>query len=301
MARKRQSKRTEKQAELGVKSDCTALYIRVSTAKQVDEGFSLEAQESKLRAFCEAHGWTVCEDHIYIDAGITGKTADRPEFQKMLAAAKAGDIERVVAIKLDRLARNTREFLNTVDLLNKVDCALALINEGFDTSTPNGKFALTMFAAIAELEVSTIRERTMTGKRQKASQGGYNGARVPLGYTYEAESRSFSVLQDEAEAVRNVFSMFNDGQSLNAIARNLNAQGAPTKRGGKWYPVTVDYILRNWFYAGLIQYDGEEVDGEHPPIVDRKVYEAAHSRLASLQRGRPYTMELVDMEQLKRR
>ena len=151
---------------------CTALYIRVSTDKQADEGYSLDAQESRLRSFCDAQGWEVCPGHVYVDAGLSGKSTERPAFQKMLQAAQDKRIVRVVAIKLDRMARNTREFLATVDQLDKFDCALVLLKESFDTSTPHGRFALTMFAAIAELESSQITERVMSGKREKAAQGG---------------------------------------------------------------------------------------------------------------------------------
>ena len=141
----------------------TALYVRVSTQQQVDEGYSLVEQEDRLRAFCAAQDWSV--GPVYADEGISGKTTDRPAYQAMLAAADAGDIGRILAIKLDRIARNTRDFLALVDQLGKADCDLVLLKESFDTGTPHGKFALTMLAAIAELEVSQIAERLQSGRR----------------------------------------------------------------------------------------------------------------------------------------
>ena len=181
MARRYTKRSGHNQLELGAKVDCTALYIRVSTEKQADEGFSLDAQEMRLRAYCEAQQWNVCPNHIYVDAGISGKSTDREQFQAMMQAAKDGSVKRIVTMKLDRLARNTKDFLSIVDTLQNDGCDLVLIKESFDTSTPQGKFALTMFAAIAELEASTITERVMTGKAQKAADGGYNGSRCPLG------------------------------------------------------------------------------------------------------------------------
>jgi site-specific DNA recombinase len=119
-------------------------------------------------------------------------------------------------MKLDRVARNVREFLATVDQLKAWHCDLLLVKEAFDTSTPHGRFALTMFAAMAELEASTIIEWVMSGKQQKASKGGYNGSRCPLGYVYNGAQ--FAVVAEQAQTVRSVFTLFLHGQSINAIA-----------------------------------------------------------------------------------
>lgn len=284
MARK-MVKRNGKQLELGQKVDCTALYIRVSTEKQADEGFSLDAQKSRLQAYCEAQQWFVCPGRIYVDAGLSGtSTSGRDGFNAMMQAAKDGDVKRVVAIKLDRIARNTKDFLAIVDQLQGYGCDLVLMKESFDTSTPQGKFALTMFAAIAELEASTITERVMTGKQQKASEGGYNGAQCPLGYAYE--NGEFAINEKQAVTVRDIFSSFVNGQSMASIAAALNAGNVPTVRGGQWYTATVRYILQNGFYAGLAQWDDTEVAGTHPAIISRRTYEDAHSRLMGLKPGK---------------
>ena len=284
MARHYAKRTNANQVELGAKVDCTALYIRVSTEKQADEGFSLDAQESRLRAYCDAQQWTVCADHIYVDAGISGKSTDREQFQAMMQAAKDGSVKRIVTMKLDRLARNTKDFLSIVDTLQNDGCDLVLIKESFDTSTPQGKFALTMFAAIAELEASTITERVMSGKSQKAADGGYNGSRCPLGYVYT--DNQFSVDSGHAETVRKVFRWFVDGATMASIAERLNDSGVATAKGGNWYTATVRYILQNGFYAGLTQWDTCEVAGNHPAIITCELYEAAHNRLMNLKPGK---------------
>ena len=267
---KRNQKATAQTAPLPI---FTAMYIRVSTEKQADEGYSLEAQESRLQSYCDAQGWTVDPAHVYIDAGISGKSTDRPAFSAMMQAAQDGKIARIVAIKLDRLARNTNDFLGTVEKLQAFGCDLVLLKESFDTGTPHGKFALTMFAAIAELEASQIAERTMSGRKQKATQGGDNGRYTPLGYTFD--NGHYSIDETPADTVRNIFTDFVAGESLTAIASRLNAQDTPTARGGKWYPATVRYILTNGFYAGLTQYDGQSVSGGHPAIITADTYAAA--------------------------
>ncbi len=284
------------QNALGLQDAITALYIRVSTGKQAEEGFSLEAQQERLQAYCTAQGWTVGADHIYVDAGISGKTTDRPQFQAMLQAAQAGKVQRIVAMKLDRMARNVREFLQTVDQLKAWQCDLVLVKESFDTSTPHGRFALTMFAAMAELEASTITERVMTGKAQKASKGGYNGSKIPYGYSYGAGA--FTVIPTQAAVIRDIFAGFIAGESLSALADCLNVNETPTATGGKWYASTVRYILSNGLYAGLAQWypDGAKesitVENAYPAIISKDTYETAHRRLQALRPGKQLESEI---------
>ena len=265
---------SSKQTELNITQSCSALYVRVSTELQASEGYSLEAQRAKLEAYCLAMGWEVCAEHIYIEAGASGKTTDRPAFNAMMEAARSGAIKRIVAVKLDRIARNVRAFLELVDTLQAIGVDLVLLTESFDTGTPSGKFALTMFAAMAELERSTIKERMTSGKLQKARQGGYNGSATPLGYTYE--NGQWGIDESAAETVKRMFQMFNEGASLRGIATELGMNHT-----------SVRYMLGNGTYAGLAQYDGIETVGQCPSIIDRATYEAAETRLQNLKRGNP--------------
>lgn len=289
----RLSKRASKQQQtLGMENACTALYIRVSTQLQADEGFSLEAQRERLQAYCTAQGWHVCPGHIYVDAGVSGKTLDREQFQTMLEAAKAGQVQRIVAMKLDRVARNVREFLQTVDQLKEWQCDLVLVKESFDTSTPHGRFALTMFAAMAELEASTITERVMSGKTQKASKGGFNGARIPYGYSYAGGE--FTINPDQAAIIRDIFNGFLTGETMAALADNLNTNEVKTAKGGQWYTSTIRYILSNGQYAGIAQWYGDAdketskvtVEGAYPAIISKQVYDQAHARLQAIKPGK---------------
>ena len=256
---------------------CTALYIRVSTDKQADEGYSLDAQRNRLEAYCAAMGWPLCgEGFAYVDAGLSGKTTERPAFQRMLQDAAAGRFQRVVSVALDRLARSTLDFLNTVNTLNKTGVTIVLLKENFDTGTPQGEFFITLLAAMAQLETRTISERLATGRIEKARQGGRPGATVPFGY--DLVGGSFTP-NGHAETVKRVYAAYLGGSAINRLADALNAENIPTATGAKWYPSTVSYILHNGFYAGLVQYDGQEVDGAHPALVSRATYEAVQAKL----------------------
>jgi site-specific DNA recombinase len=274
---------TSKQGELGLNDVRTALYIRVSTEKQANEGYGLEAQRSELDKYCAAQGWRVAPEHIYIDAGVSGKSSDRPAFQAMLEAAKAGQIQRIVATKLDRIARNLKNLLQTVEELKRYDCALVIKKEAFDTSTPQGTFVMQMLGAVAELERSMIGERVHSGRVEKATQGGYNGSRCPIGYSYQ--NGQFTITE-RAETVRSIFQMGLAGLSLNAIMRHLNASRTPTPSGkGSWTVAGIKHILANGAYAGLAQWDGVEVAGAYPLIIDAATYEAMQARLKTMTRG----------------
>lgn len=297
MAHKTKGKhaRQAKQGELALQIDArAALYIRVSTELQAEKGTSLDDQRETLTKYCEKNSFTVT--HVYEDAGISGKSTDRPQFQAMLQAAEAGEFKRVIATKLDRIARNLKDLLETVDQLNKISCALIVLDQNFDTSNPSGKFFLQMMGAIAELERSMISDRVMSGKRNNASKGTFNGARIPYGYTYS--NGVFAVNEQQAATVRSIFQRFLDGESLYGIANSLNDAGIaspgrkPDVPGNNWTHAGVRHMLDNRFYAGYIEW-GDEKDhkGEQPVIIAPETFDKVKERLTSIGKGRPKTKE----------
>lgn len=272
MAREPTKKKARNRAvESAAASQRTALYIRVSTEKQVEEGYSLAAQRRTLLEHCTRQGWTVDDAHIFVDEGISGKSIERPAFLAMLEAARERRIDRIVATKLDRLARNTKVFLQLVEDLKGWGCSLAILDLNFDSGTPNGAFVLTVFAALGELERKLIVERLLSGKKQKATEGNWNGAPVPLGYI--RDGGAFHVDEEAAPIVRTIFARFDAGAGQRAIARELTQL-----TGRAWYASQVGYILRNGMYAGLVQWDGVEADGVHPAIIDKRLYERVQLR-----------------------
>lgn len=284
MARK--TKRNS-QPELNT-SGKTALYIRVSTIKQAEEGYSLDAQRSRLDGYCRAQGWTVEDKHVYIDAGISGKTTDRPAYRDMLQAVEKDGLGRVVAIKMDRFSRSVRDFLELLDYCENHNCAVVSLGESIDTSTPIGRMMITVIAAVAEMEKDTIKERLMSGRAQKATQGGHAGGAIEFGYSYSGED-NWTINEDQAATVKRIFRLFLRGCTLTRVAAILNKWNLKTARGSRWYPATVRYILSNGAYAGLAQWDGiESAEGKMPPIISVEDYEATQLRLATLKRGNPY-------------
>ena len=265
----------------------TALYVRVSTVRQAEEGYSLEAQRSKLEKHSEAQGWTVDPEHVYVDAGISGKSVDRPAYQAMLHAVATGAVCRVVAVKMDRFSRSVRDFLQLLDFCEEHDCAVVSLGESIDTSTPIGRMMVVVISAIAEMEKETIKERLMSGRAQKAQEGGHAGGAIEFGYTYAAGDE-WKIDDTQADTVRRIFELFLAGNGLRRIADIVNQEGRPTGTGARWHASTVGYVLRNGAYCGYTQWDGiESKHGKMPAIISADDYEAAQTRLSTLRRGNP--------------
>ena len=267
------------QAKLATTAAQVGVYLRVSTEMQANDGNGLEAQRDAVMKRCVREGWTDITE--YCDAGISGKSTKRPEFQRMLADAAAGSIQVVMAAKLDRLARNTVDFLATADELTRVGCRLVMLDPDLDFGTDTGRLMATVFAGFAEWERKLISNRVMGGKTAQAPRGEFNGSPIPYGYTDEWE-----VIEGEAVIVRRIFAEFNAGATFNAIARGLTADGIKTRTGATWQHPQVAHIVRNGTYAGLRQWNGTEApDDTLTAIVSLDTYRTAQER--KTRRGNP--------------
>ena len=239
-------------AETGTRA---AVYVRVSTEDQV-EGFGLDVQRQRCHAQALAKGWTVVGE--YADEGISGTYGpdQRPGLAELQEAVEAGDVDAVIVLALDRLGRRTVVVLGLVERLNTAGADLVSCKESLDTSTPQGSFVLTMFAALAQLERDTIVERTTAGRNARGAIDGERGGRVPFGYVrlFDAETRKaegIEVDQMAANTVRHIFRRRRQGATLTRIADELNADGIPTARGGTWHASSVAVVLDNGHaYAG---------------------------------------------------
>lgn len=226
-----------------------ALYIRVSTDEQARHGVSLDAQEERLRAYCTMRGLEVAA--VIRDEGVSAfKHLDkRPGGAELLRLVSTGRAAHVVALKLDRLFRNAADALAQTERWDRAGVALHLVDMGgsaIDTASATGRMMLTMLAGFAEFERALISERTTQALAYKRDKREVY-ASTPLGFSREGD-----VLREhprELETVARIQSLARRGQSIRAIARRLNAEEVPTKRGGQWHPSTVRYVLRNPLYA----------------------------------------------------
>jgi DNA invertase Pin-like site-specific DNA recombinase len=270
-----------------------AIYIRVSTEEQAEEGYSLEAQQERLVAYCEAQGWDVAD--IYADRGHTGrKITTRAEYQRMMA--ENGKWDNVLVLKMDRIHRNSKNFMIMMENLEKWGKKFTSMQEELDTSTSIGRFVVDMIQRIAQLESEQIGERTYMGMAQKAETGGLLGFNPPFGY--DIDSNDLVLRDGEAEVVREMFLAYISGSSMNDIAQILNGRGVFTRRGSRWTLYSVRQILHNPAYAGYRRWDGYLVRSGHASVIDLDTYNRVQELAASRTRDpRKRGMKVLSPEQ----
>lgn len=239
-----------------------AIYTRVSTEEQVESGYSLA--EQKEACLQKAKEWGAQTIKVYTDEGVSGSTLDRPALNALRRDVREGRIDRVLCRDPDRLSRKLAHQLLLTEELEKAGVRLEFLS--FDwKDTPEGRLFYAVRGAIAEYEREKIRERTTLGKIQKAREGGVPVRFDVYGYHYNSQSGQVTVEESEAVVVRNIFEHFITGAGYNAIARQLNEAGVPTKhRKGAWHRQTVAQIIKNTVYKGTWYYRKADYKGGRP-------------------------------------
>ena len=212
-------------------------YTRVSTFEQAAEGLSLEAQASRLQAYCASRGQ---QCRLIEDAGVSARLPlfRRPGGAELLQMVSEGQASGVAALRLDRLFRDAADCLTVTRGWDDLGVGLHCLDLGIDTSTPTGRAFLTVAAAFAEMERSVIAERTREGLRAAQAQGARLGG-VPYGWRRGPERDDdgrllwFEVSGEQA-VIRRIRRAHKKGKSYRQIASELNLEGVPAHKGGAW-------------------------------------------------------------------
>lgn len=288
-----------------------AIYARVSTVEQADEGYSIDAQLKILRNICDEKGFELVEE--FVDRGISGKDiVNRPGLQAMLQAVEERRLDIVLVWKMNRLSRKITDMLNIVDSLKLYNVEFYSHTDNIDTNTPQGSFQFHIMAAVSEFERKNIAENVKMGMIERAQSGRWNGG-VVYGYDIikvrdTMRKRGDTLLEinpAEAEVVRKIFNLYNQGDGYKTIANRLNHEGHKTKHKREHSINGVKTILMNPLYAGYIRYNVRQewstkrrkninpdpvlVKGIHDPIVDEQTWK----RTQELLKGRSRTPNRV--------
>jgi site-specific DNA recombinase len=271
-----------------------AIYTRVSTEDQAREGFSLEAQKERLEAYCEAQGWDVFKH--YVDDGHSGRNTKRPAYKKMLEEKDKWDT--ILVMKMDRIHRNSKNFMIMMEDLEKWGKKFTSMQESLDTSNAVGRFVVDIIQRIAQLESEQIGERTYMGMAQKAETGeGLLGFNPPYGY--HIRDKDLVLVEGEARVVREIFSRYEAGESMDYIAWILNKEGTYTRRNNTWTIWSIGHLLRNPAYAGFRRWDGFLVPSTHEAIIDVDTFNSIQRLMADRTKNHKHK-KLMELPKLGR-
>ncbi len=208
-------------------------YVRVSTEEQATEGVSLDAQEARIRAYCQMRGLELVD--IVVDAAVSaGKPLSaRDGGKRVLESVRSRKARAVVALKLDRLFRNCADCLTVVESWDKAAVALHLVDLGgqaVDTSSAMGRFFLTVMAGAAELERNQVRERTALAMAHKKARGERAGT-VPFGFRVGEDGRLLVRDEGEQAIIARVRQARQQGRSYRGIQAELKQAGVVGRKG----------------------------------------------------------------------
>lgn len=275
-----------------------ALYARVSSDRQAERDLSIPAQLKALRQYADKQGWRIVEQ--FIDEAESARTADRPEFQRMMGLSKQKEHPFTVILvwKLSRFARNREDSILYKAMLRKHGVQVVSINEPIDDS-PAGRMLEGMIEVVDEFYSANLSSDTIRGMNENASRGFLNGGRAPYGYRRvkvkvgEIDKAKLEAVPEHAPTVKRVFQMCLDGMGVKEIAKKLNAEGYKTRDGHEWTNTVLYYILTNEAYTGVTVFNGYRywdskaekaqkairIEGTHEALVTREQFEKARQNL----------------------
>lgn len=271
-----------------------ATYIRVSTHMQ-DE-LSPDAQRRLLLEYAKSNHIFISPDHMYEDSGISGRKADkRPEFLRMIGDAKSGShpFDVILVWKFSRFARNQEESIVYKSLLKR-QCNVEVISVTEPIiDGPFGSLIERIIEWMDEYYSIRLSGEVIRGMKEKAMRGGYQ-ARPPLGYKIITKKEPPVIVPEEAEIIKYIFDQYvNHSKGYFDIARALNEKGLKTSHGKEFERRSVEYILQNPTYCGMIRWNRTEnesnlvrdqsewivAQGHHEAIISKELFDQAQERI----------------------
>ncbi|MGT2951627.1 integrase [Streptococcus cuniculi] len=255
-----------------------AIYVRVSTISQAEEGYSIDEQINKLKAYCDIKDWSIYD--VYSDGGFSGASTNRPALERLINDAMKKEFDTVIVYKLDRLSRSQKDTLYLIEeIFNKYDIAFYSLAENFDTSTAFGKAMVGILSVFAQLEREQIKERMLLGKLGRAKAGhSMMWTNPPFGYRISKGDKVVSINPVQSVIVKRIFSEYIAGKPISKILTDLDTEGH-VGRSKPWSLTTIKDILKNPTYWGKIRYQGELYDGLHEPIISEEEFKLAQVEL----------------------
>lgn len=264
------------QVDYNMNKDCKAkkavIYARYSSGNQREE--SIDSQLRICHKFADDHGYRVIEE--YTDSALSGRTDQRPAFQRMIHDSSKKEFETVLIYSHDRFSRNNYDTATYKSRLKKNGVKVLSVTMPLDDSPESGLMERIM-EGFAQYYSENLSRSTKRGLEENALHCKCNGGPIPLGY--KIVDGRFEIDPVGAEAVRLIYNEYASGTSKTEIVRKLNKKGFRTSRGNKFVNNSLRSILGNRQYIGYYIYDKHEIEHGMPQIIDNTLFEKVVEQL----------------------
>lgn len=252
----------------------TVIYARYSAGpRQTDQ--SIEGQLRVCADFCKQRGLTVID--TYCDRHISGRTDERPEFQRLIADAKRKKFEAVVVYKTDRFARNKYDSAVYKRELKRNGIQIFYAAEAIPDG-PEGIILESLMEGLAEYYSAELAQKIKRGMHESALKCQSTGSGRPLGYRVD-EQKHFQIDPESAQTVQTIFEQYIKGESNAAICELLNSRGLRTAQGKPFNKNSINRIIKNRKYIGEYRYHDIVVEGGMPAIISKDTFNLAQAEM----------------------
>lgn len=278
------------------------IYTRCSTDEQAQGEFTtLDAQAHHCKNMLDAFGHELAsfgKNGIVRDDGYSAKDLNRPGIQSILESInKKREFDGIIFFRLDRWTRNPRDLYAMIDLFKEHDIDFVSVRENLDSSTAIGRVVIGILGLLSAFERELTGERVKASVLARARQGMRTGGKAPIGYKLLKNGpvlpngkQPTRIVIDETMAphIKVIWEMAANNKSLTEIGQELLKRGVQTVNKHIWRRQSVSLILKNQFYKGYINYNGETHRGKHQPLVEEKMWDKANKLTSAKTPGRRY-------------
>ncbi len=256
------------------------IYGRVSTSRQAERELSIPAQVKACQKYGMDRGWNLLPDGIYEEKGESARTVERPQLQKMLHRAKNdGKVDIILVHKLDRMCRNVADYAAIKMMLKKHDCKVISVVEQFDESF-SGELVENIMASIAQWTSQNISWEVRKGLKEAVERGRFPGY-APFGYMNDPKTKQLIVDDTRAPYVKLAYELYATGKySYGSLGEELTKRGIKSKYGGHVSKKTIERMLQNTIYYGLVKTKAGASNANFPPLVTKKLFDDVQDMIA---------------------
>lgn len=258
------------------------IYTRYSAGPD-QTSQSIEGQLRVCKQYIESNGWEYAG--YYADEHISGRTDKRPQFQAMMDAAERHEFDVLVVYSADRFSRSKFHAVSYKQRLKQIGIKIAYAAENIPEG-PEGILLESLMEGWAEYYSEELSRKVKRGMGESARKCKATGGRRTFGYRTTA-NKTYVIDEEEAVAVKQVFKMVADGDTMTNAQKWLNSHGYVSTLGKPYTLNAVSTMLRNKRYIGYYKWDNIEIPNGIPAIIDRSTFRAVQARLGENKRIKP--------------